>query len=113
MLVEFVELPGHPFWIGTQAHPELKSRPNRPAPLFDAFIAAALQRAETNDPERFESDATATATATVADPSADAGNLSSDGEPSVASVEIDTAAANGQSAGDDRATAAVAQAFNN
>jgi CTP synthase len=109
MLVEFVELPGHPFWIGTQAHPELKSRPNRPAPLFDAFIAAALQRAETNDPQRFES----VAIATVADPSADAGNLSSDGEPSVASVENDTAAANGQSAGDDRATAAVAQASNN
>jgi len=44
-LVEFIELPSHPFWIGTQAHPELKSRPNRPAPLFDGFIAAALARA--------------------------------------------------------------------
>ncbi|NNF55392.1 MAG: CTP synthase [Acidimicrobiales bacterium] len=52
-LVEFVELPDHPFWIGTQAHPELKSRPNRPAPLFDGFIAAALERAEAADPERF------------------------------------------------------------
>src|SRR5439155_5537033 len=33
-LVEFVELPGHPFWVGTQAHPEFKSRPDRPHPLF-------------------------------------------------------------------------------
>ena len=36
-LVEFIELEGHPFWIGTQAHPEFKSRPDRPAPLFAAF----------------------------------------------------------------------------
>ena len=35
-LVEFIELPGHPFWVGTQAHPEFKSRPDRPHPLFDA-----------------------------------------------------------------------------
>ena len=43
-LVEFVELPAdvHPFFVGTQAHPELKSRPTRPHPLFGAFIAAAL-----------------------------------------------------------------------
>lgn len=52
-LVEFVELPDHPFWLGTQAHPELKSRPNRPAPLFDGFVAAALERAEQFDPGRF------------------------------------------------------------
>ena len=53
-LVEFIELTDHPFWIGTQAHPELKSRPDRPAPLFKAFIAAALARAEERDPSRFE-----------------------------------------------------------
>ncbi|MBS1846757.1 MAG: CTP synthase [Actinobacteria bacterium] len=53
-LVEFVELPGHPFWVGTQAHPEFKSRPNRPAPLFGAFIAAALARAEGRRPHLFE-----------------------------------------------------------
>jgi CTP synthase len=43
-LVEFVELPErtHPFFVGTQAHPELTSRPTRPHPLFVAFIAAAL-----------------------------------------------------------------------
>ncbi len=43
-LVEFVELPAdkHPFFVATQAHPELKSRPTRPHPLFSAFIGAAL-----------------------------------------------------------------------
>jgi CTP synthase len=44
-LVEFVELPRgvHPFFAGTQAHPELKSRPTRAHPLFRAFVAAALE----------------------------------------------------------------------
>ena len=37
-LVEFIELRTHPFWVGTQAHPEFKSRPDRPAPLFREFI---------------------------------------------------------------------------
>jgi CTP synthase len=43
-LVEFVELPAdvHPFFVGTQAHPELKSRPTRPHPLFAAFVRAAI-----------------------------------------------------------------------
>ena len=43
-LVEFVELPAevHPFYVGTQAHPELKSRPTRPHPLFIGLIAAAI-----------------------------------------------------------------------
>jgi CTP synthase len=43
-LVEFVELPAgtHPFFVGTQAHPELKSRPTRPHPLFAGFVKAAL-----------------------------------------------------------------------
>jgi len=45
-LVEMVELPGHPWFIGCQFHPELKSRPNRPHPLFASFIAAAARRAE-------------------------------------------------------------------
>jgi CTP synthase len=40
-LVEFVELEEHPFFVATQAHPELKSRPNRPHPLFRDFVAAA------------------------------------------------------------------------
>ena len=47
-LVEFVELPRevHPFFVGTQAHPEFKSRPTRPHPLFSGLVAAALERAE-------------------------------------------------------------------
>ena len=55
-LVEFVELDGHPFWVGTQAHPEFKSRPDRPAPLFRAFIGAALARAEGRNPHLFLTD---------------------------------------------------------
>nr|WP_169514179.1 CTP synthase [Agrococcus lahaulensis] len=43
-LVEYVELPGHPFYIATQAHPELRSRPNRAHPLFRGLVAAALDR---------------------------------------------------------------------
>ncbi len=41
-LVEIVELPGHPWFVGTQFHPEFKSRPNRPHPLFRDFIGAAV-----------------------------------------------------------------------
>ncbi len=43
-LVEIVELPSHPWFIGCQFHPELKSRPTRPHPLFASFIAAAQER---------------------------------------------------------------------
>ncbi len=43
-LVEIIELPLHPWFLGCQFHPELKSRPNRPHPLFAAFVGAALQR---------------------------------------------------------------------
>jgi CTP synthase len=42
-LVEFIELAGHPYWVGTQAHPEFKSRPDRPHPLFRDLIGAALK----------------------------------------------------------------------
>ena len=42
-LVETIELTGHPFFIGVQYHPEFKSRPNRPHPLFKGFIGAALR----------------------------------------------------------------------
>lgn len=41
-IVEMIEIPSHPWFIATQAHPELKSRPNRPHPLFKGFIEAAL-----------------------------------------------------------------------
>jgi CTP synthase len=44
-LVEIVELPDHPFYIGAQFHPEFQSKPNHPHPLFSGFIAAALEHA--------------------------------------------------------------------
>jgi CTP synthase len=45
-LVEVVELDEHPFFVASQFHPEFKSRPERPAPLFARFVAAALERSE-------------------------------------------------------------------
>jgi CTP synthase len=53
-LVEFIELPSHPFWVGTQAHPEFRSRPDRPHPLFYDFVGAALGRAEGRSPRLLE-----------------------------------------------------------
>ncbi len=44
-LVEVIELPGHPWFVASQFHPEFKSRPTRPAPLFREFVAAAHDRA--------------------------------------------------------------------
>ncbi len=46
-LVEIIELPGHSWFLGCQFHPELKSRPTRPHPLFQSFIGAAMARATT------------------------------------------------------------------
>jgi CTP synthase len=43
-LVEIIELPDHPWFVASQFHPEFKSRPTRPAPLFRDFVGAALQR---------------------------------------------------------------------
>ncbi len=45
-IVEMIEIPDHPWFIATQAHPELKSRPNRPHPLFKGFIEASLNYQE-------------------------------------------------------------------
>ncbi len=45
-LVEIIELPEHPWYLGCQFHPELKSRPTRPHPLFASFIGAAWRHAE-------------------------------------------------------------------
>mgnify|MGYP001225793944 FL=1 len=56
-LVEFIELDSHPFWVGTQAHPEFMSRPDRPAPLFRGLVEAALGRAEGRNPKLIESSA--------------------------------------------------------
>jgi CTP synthase len=49
-LVEFVELPRdqHPYYVGTQAHPELRSRPNRAHPLFRGLVEAAIERQQAN-----------------------------------------------------------------
>jgi len=44
-LVEVIELPDHPWFVASQFHPEFKSRPTRPAPLFRDFVGAALRRA--------------------------------------------------------------------
>ena len=43
-LVETVELPGHPWFVGVQYHPEFKSRPNKAHPLFRDFVAAAKEK---------------------------------------------------------------------
>jgi len=45
VLPEIIELPGHPWFIGVQYHPELKSKPFDPHPLFAGFIAAAVRQA--------------------------------------------------------------------
>ena len=52
-LVEVIELPAavHPFFVASQYHPEFKSRPERPAPLFRDFVGAALERARERGPE--------------------------------------------------------------
>jgi len=50
-LVEVIELPDHPFFIAAQFHPEFKSRPLRPQPLFRDFVGAALERARSRAPE--------------------------------------------------------------
>src|ERR671936_2218078 len=49
-LVEIVELQEHPYFVASQFHPEFKSRPERPHPLFDGFIAAALAVRDGREP---------------------------------------------------------------
>ena len=51
-LVEIVELPDHPWFVASQFHPEFKSRPTRPAPLFREFVIAALDRARSRSAVR-------------------------------------------------------------
>src|ERR671920_161995 len=50
-LVEIIEIHDHPFFVASQYHPEFKSRPDRPAPLFRDFVAAALERTNERDDE--------------------------------------------------------------
>ena len=45
-LVEIVELKDHPWFVASQFHPEFKSRPDRPHPLFDGFIKAAIAQSQ-------------------------------------------------------------------
>jgi len=45
-LVEIIELPNHPFFVGAQFHPEFQSKPNKPHPLFAGFVKASLERAQ-------------------------------------------------------------------
>jgi len=56
-LDEYIELPGHPYWVGTQAHPEFKSRPDRAHPLFRELVGAALERADGREPHLLDLDA--------------------------------------------------------
>lgn len=72
-LVEYVELPreAHPFYVATQAHPELRSRPGRPHPLFAGLAGAAIERREAS--RLFEADET------VSDAAAESGSASACG----------------------------------
>jgi CTP synthase len=62
-LVEIIEIPSHPFFLATQFHPEFKSRPTRPHPLFRGFVGAALDHAATARPSTPTATQTATQTA--------------------------------------------------
>ena len=57
-LVEFIELKDHPFWVGTQAHPEFKSRPDRSHPLFRELIGASLRYRSENSSKSVSNDST-------------------------------------------------------
>jgi hypothetical protein len=49
-LVEIIELPDHPFFVATQFHPELRSRPTAAHPLFRSFVRAAAERSPLDGP---------------------------------------------------------------
>ncbi|MBW0103915.1 CTP synthase [Pseudonocardia sp. KRD291] len=92
-LVEFVELPAatHPFFVGTQAHPELKSRPTRPHPLFAAFVKAALRyRAEDRLPVELPARGRSNGTGRAPDNGAPAEPESPAAESPAAEAEQDT-----------------------
>lgn len=55
-LVEIIEIPDHPWFLGCQFHPEFKSRPMEPHPLFKAFVGKALEEARKKRPEDFQKD---------------------------------------------------------
>jgi CTP synthase len=49
-LVEYIELVDHPYFVGTQAHPEFRSRPDNPHPLFAGLVGAAARRTRVTAP---------------------------------------------------------------
>jgi CTP synthase len=53
-LVEIIELADHPWFFGCQFHPEFKSRPMEPHPIFQAFVKSALKQARLKHPEKFQ-----------------------------------------------------------
>ncbi len=59
-LVEIIELRDHPFFVASQYHPEFKSRPQRPAPLFREFVRAALEYKNSREPEEADEPTAAT-----------------------------------------------------
>ena len=67
-LVEVIELDDHPFFVASQFHPEFKSRPERPAPLFRDFVAAALARASARESFSEAADGVHTPSASPAQP---------------------------------------------
>jgi hypothetical protein len=67
-LVEIVELADHPWFVASQFHPEFKSRPERPHPLFDGFVGASIAVAAGREPEfRARPDTTPVPTRAAAD----------------------------------------------
>ena len=52
-------MPSHPYYVGTQAHPEFKSRPDNPHPLFNALVGAAIERADGRSPRLIDVDSLA------------------------------------------------------
>jgi Glutamine amidotransferase class-I len=87
-LVEIIELPDHPFYVAGQFHPELRSRPTRPHPLFRDFVGAATRMADVRDAERAAAPAdavpAAAPAATAAQPPAPAPEAATGGQPPAA-----------------------------
>ena len=69
-LVEIVELQDHPWFVASQFHPEFKSRPERPHPLFDGFVASSIAVADGREPELRARPESAAPTAPAAETSA-------------------------------------------
>jgi CTP synthase len=88
-LCEFIELPGHPWWVATQAHPEFLSRPQRPHPLFRGLIGAAAERSDGRHPRllEFPERRSASREETVVDTSTSKSTATSTSMPTATSFE--------------------------